>query len=165
MWAVLKIDKKNLFFLKKDLEKKLGEEVQFYNPKILIEKFYQNKKISKSIDLLGDYIFCFNKNFSSSKKINTLNYCKGLKYFLNGFESSQDEIAKFLKICKRSENESGFITKNIFDLEPNKNYKFLNGPFVNQIFKLIEIQKNKIYFNLGQFKSYIGNKNILIRPI
>ena len=34
--------------------------------------------------------------------------------------SSQDEIAKFLKICKRSENESGFITKNIFDLEPNK---------------------------------------------
>ena len=47
MWAVLKIDKKNLFFLKKDLEKTLGEEVQFYNPKILIEKFYQNKKISK----------------------------------------------------------------------------------------------------------------------
>ena len=32
MWAVLKLIKKT-FFLKKDLEKKLGEEVQFYNQK------------------------------------------------------------------------------------------------------------------------------------
>ena len=45
MWAVLKIDKKNLFFLKKDLEKKLGEEVQFYNPKILIQRIPKNISI------------------------------------------------------------------------------------------------------------------------
>ena len=29
MWAVLKIDKKNLFFLKKDLEKKLEKKYSF----------------------------------------------------------------------------------------------------------------------------------------
>ncbi len=165
MWTVLKIDKKNLFFLKKDLEKKLNSEVKFYKPQILIEQFCQNKKISKAIDILGDYIFCYNKNFISSQKINSLNYCKGLKYFLNGFETSQKEIEDFLELCKKSENKKGFIAENIFNLKINKNYKFLNGPFVNQIFKLIEIQKNKFCFSFGKFKSYIGNKNILIRPI
>ena len=56
------------------------------------------------------------------------------------------------------------MTENIFNLKINKNYKFLNGPFFNQIFKLIEIQKNKYCFSFGKIKYYVGNKNILVKP-
>ena len=77
----------------------------------------------------------------------------------------QTEIENFVEICKKAENDKGIISNNLFDLQINKKYKFLNGPFVSQIFRLIEIQKNKFCFSFGNFKSYIDNKNILIRPI
>ena len=38
MWAVLKINKKNLESLKKDLCDKLGEDVKFYIPKLKLKK-------------------------------------------------------------------------------------------------------------------------------
>ncbi len=165
MWTVLKIDKKNFSFLKKDFEKKLGKDIKFYSPRIFIEKFKNNKRYSKSFDLLGDYIFCFNKKFIKYENTKLLKYSRGLKYFLNGSETSQTEIENFVEICKKAENDKGIISNNLFDLQINKKYKFLNGPFVNQIFKLIEIQKNRFCFSFGNFKSYIDNKNILIRPI
>lgn len=161
MWTILKINKKNFTFLKKDFETKLGKDIKFYNPQILIEKFKNNKRYTKTFDLLGDYIFCFNKKFVTHENTNLLKYSRGLKYFLNGFENSQKEIERFIEICKKTENSKGIISNNLFDLEVNKKYKFLNGPFVNQIFKLIEIQKNKCCFSFGKFKSYIENKNIL----
>ena len=36
----------------------------------------------------------------------------------------QDEIEKFIVKCKNSENESGFLSRNFFDLDINKKYKF-----------------------------------------
>ena len=60
----LLIDKKKINLLKNDFKKKTGKEFVFYSPKMKISKYFQNKLISKEIDILGDYIFCFNKSFS-----------------------------------------------------------------------------------------------------
>ena len=38
MWTIIKIEKKSISFLKSDLRKKLGGEINFYYPKFLINK-------------------------------------------------------------------------------------------------------------------------------
>ena len=166
MWAILKIDRKQIFLLKKDLEQKLNSNVKIYNPKICVEKYLTTKKKKEiKYNLLGDYVFCFSEKFNSKKTLATLNYSRGLKYFLKGFESSQSEISKFVQVCMDAENKDGFLTQKIFELKIDKYYKFLNGPFASNIFQLIEIQKNKIGFKLGKIKSYICKKDILFKPI
>ena len=67
MWTVIKFKKKNLELLKKDLKKKVGQDCSFYLPKILVQKYVKNKLINKEKLMLGDYLFCFHKNFE--KKI------------------------------------------------------------------------------------------------
>ena len=166
MWAILKIDRKQIFLLKKDLEQKLNSNVKIYNPKICVEKYSTNKKKKEiKYNLLGDYIFCFSEKFDSKKTLTYLNYSRGLKYFLKGFESSQSEISKFIQVCMESENKEGFLTQKFFELKIDKYYEFLNGPFASKIFQLLEIQKNKIGFKLGKIKSYICKKDILFKPI
>ena len=83
MWSVIKIDRKKINFFKKEFKKKLGGNCEFYTPKLHIEGFKNNKKISKQINLLGDYIFCFNQNFENKDLIRHLKNTKGLKYFID----------------------------------------------------------------------------------
>ena len=136
------IRRKLIFFLE-DLKKKLKDKVVIYNPRVKIEKFYKKKLISKEFNILGDYIFCFNPKFENQKILNNLQFTKGLKYFLSGFYKSQEEIKEFIKRCKKSENENGFISADFFDIEVNKKYKFNSGPLLNLIFQVVEIQKTK----------------------
>ena len=143
MWVVAKYDKKKANFFLEDLKKKLKDEVVIYNPRVKIEKFYKKKLISKEFNILGDYIFCFNPKFENQKILNNLQFTKGLKYFLSGFYKSQKEIKEFIKKCKKSENENGFISADFFDIELNKKYKFNSGPLFNLIFQVVEIQKTK----------------------
>ena len=42
MWAIIKFDKKNFEFLKKDFKKKLGEDIKIYAPKIFFQKYNMN---------------------------------------------------------------------------------------------------------------------------
>ena len=63
MWAVIKFDKKNFHQLKEYFQKKIGKDCVIYRPKILIQKYKNNKLINKEVDILGDYLFCFHKNF------------------------------------------------------------------------------------------------------
>ena len=143
MWVVAKYDKKKANFFLEDLKKKLKDKVVIYNPRVKIEKFYKKKLISKELNILGDYIFCFNPKFANQKILNNLQFTKGLKYFLSGFYKSQKEIKEFIKKCKKSENENGFISADFFDIEINKKYKFNNGPLLNLIFQVVEVQKTK----------------------
>ena len=41
------------------------------------------------------------------------------------------------------QDENGAITKNFFNknLDLKKSYKFLSGPFLNKIFKILSIEK------------------------
>ena len=165
MWAILKIDKKKINILKNEFSSKLGKETIFYQPKLKIEKYKRNKLEKKEIDILGDYIFCYHKNLSCQKKINQLQFCKGLKYFLNGCNQFQTDISEFIKKFKSLENKEGFVSQSFFNLNVNSYYKFTSGPFTEQIFKIIEIQKNKINIMLGKVKTTINHKNFLFSPV
>lgn len=164
MWTILKFNKKEFFFLKKDFKEKLGNDVILYSPKILIEKKNHNKVFKKEFYILGDYIFLYHKKVNQIT-LNNLKFSRGLKYFLEGFQSSQNEIETFINKCKSLENEKGFVSQNLFEIIKNERYKFLTGPFTSEIFKILEIQKNKINILIGNFNTYIKKKDYLFFPI
>ena len=164
MWTILKFNKKEFFFLKKDFKEKLGHDVILYAPKILIEKKNQKKVFKKEFYILGDYIFLYHKKINQIT-LNNLKFSRGLKYFLEGFQSSQNEIETFINKCKSLENEKGFVSQNLFEIIKNERYKFLTGPFTSKIFKILEIQKNKINILIGNFNTYIKKKDYLFFPI
>ena len=87
MWTVLKFDKKKYHLLKEDFKKKIGEDCIIYRPKILIQKYKNNKLIQKELDILGDYLFCFHKNFQEQSTVDKLKFSRGLKYFLDASRS------------------------------------------------------------------------------
>ena len=155
MWTIIKFDRKNIGILKEDFKKKLGKDVTIYSPKLLIQKYKKNKPFNKEFNLLGDYLFCFHRDFKNPETLNLLKFTRGLKYFLGGFNESQDEIEKFIKKCKESENAKGYLTQNFFDICKNSNYKFTSGPFSERIFKIINLQKNKINILLGNIRTTI----------
>ena len=165
MWTILKFHKKKIGFLKKDFQEKLGNDHIIYTPKILVKKYRKNIVINKEISLLGDYLFCFHKNFRNPNIINQLKFTRGLKYFLTDFLISQNEIQNFVNKCKELENTKGYITQNIFEIIENKKYKFLSGPFADQIFKIMQIQKNKINILIGNLKTRINKKEFLFYPV
>ena len=164
MWAILKIDRKKFSVLKKDLKDKLGADTIFYNPKLLIQKYKNNKLIKKELNLLGDYLFCFHTDLNNAKTKSQLKFVRGLKYLLDGFIHSQNEIKDFIYTCKNSEN-AGYLSTNFLNLDKNKQYKFASGPFVDTIFKIINLQKNKIDILMGNFKTTINKKKFLITSV
>ncbi len=165
MWTVIKFNKSNLEFLKKDLSRQLGKDLKIYFPRIFIQNYKKNKVINKEFALLGDYLFCFHKKFENPNIINSLKFSRGLKYFLCGFAESQKEIISFISKCKKSENKEGYLTKNFFELYLNSKYKFCSGPFTNMIFKILELQKNRINILVGNIKTTIKRNDFLFNPI
>ena len=158
MWTIIKIDITKISLFKIDLKNKVGNNFKIYYPKFLINKIVNNKAIKKEYALLGDYIFCFHKDFKEAKFIDHLKYLKGVKYFLNGHIDSQEEISFFIKQCKSQENEKGHLTQNFYDLILNSSYQFKSGVFSEKIFKLIEMQKNEIKILINDMKVKIKNK-------
>ena len=165
MWTVLKFDKKNLSLLKKDLSDKLGKDFQIYIPKLIIQKYKNNKLVNKEFNLLGDYLFCFHKNFEKEDVIKQLKFLRGLKYFLSGFKEFQIDLKNFINKCKELENEKGFITGNLFEINEHSNYKFYSGPFVEKIFKIVNFNNNNLNILIGNIKTRINKKDFLFKPI
>ena len=164
MWTIIKFDKKKLESLKNDLKLKLGEDLNIYIPKIFIKKYRKNKFVGREFNPLGDYLFCFHEKFKDQQTINNLKFTKGLKYFLNGFIQSQNEIRKFIEKCKNLEDKNGYLSQNFFELCINSNYKFYSGPFAETIFKIVGLQKNKINILLGNIKTTIKKNDFLFNP-
>ena len=165
MWTIIKFEKKKFTFLKADLEKKLESNCQFYIPKLLYKNFSKKKLIKKEFNLLGNYLFCYNDKFKDIKFIESVNYARGLKYVLRGFNQYQKEICSFIEKCKASEDSDGYISEQFYDLKINSNYKFFSGPFTNTIFKIIQLQKNKIKILMGNINTTINKKEHLFQPI
>ncbi len=164
MWTVIKFDKKKMNYLKDQLKLKFGKDLKFYCPKVLIKKFKNNQLIKKEFNLLGDYIFCFNKKFSETIFLNQAKYTRGVKYILDGINKSQNEIEDFIIKCKKAENDDGYITQNFYDGEVNGSYRFSSGPFAQKIFKILDIQKNRISIMMGNIKTNINKKDLLYIP-
>ena len=85
MWTVIKFDPKKLELMKGDIVNKLKGNTEYYIPKIQIQYYSKNKLISKQVNLLGDYMFCYNSSLSENNKINTIKFSRGLKYVLSGY--------------------------------------------------------------------------------
>lgn len=165
MWTVIKIDKKKLYGFREDLRKKFGNNFQIYYPKLTIQYYQKNKLKEKSVNLLGDYLFCFHVKFSDNSNINQMKFFRGVKTLLNGFKESQNEINNFIKNLKSLENKNGYITQNIYQTEVNKIYKFTSGPFTQKIFKIINLNKDKIDVLIGNIKTRISRKKFLFKPV
>ena len=161
MWTIIKFDRQKLELFKQDMRHKVDKDFSIYKPTLLIQKFKNNKLIDKHYSLLGDYIFCYHKIFSSSNGFERVKFFKGVKYFLSGSTINQKEIIEFIKKCKNVENKDGYITQNTFTTEINKFYKFKSGPFTEKIFKIIEVQKHKINILMGNIKTSINKKDYL----
>ena len=165
MWTVLKFHKSELSLFKEDLIKNLGKDFQLYIPKIRIQKYKKNKLINIDLNLLGDYLFCYHESFKNKETISSMKFIKGLKYFLNGFNESQESIKRFIQECKSTENDQGFVSREILDLKLEKKYKFLNGPFSNQIFEILKLQKEKIRIVTGNLTTTISKKRFLFLSV
>ena len=165
MWTIIKYDRKFIEILKKELKNKIDSDIKFYNPKISVQKFKKNKLIYKEYDLLGDYLFCYHKNFKQNKNIVNYKYIRGLKYFLKGYKLAQSEIETFIYNCKINEDEKGNLKSNFYELFLDKKYKFLSGPFSEKIFNITLIQKEKIEVAIGNLKTKIKRNKYLFCPI
>ncbi len=165
MWAVLKIDKKNISLLKRDLLSKLGSEVKFYMPKLKLKKFLKRKIFVKESFLLGDYLLCFHEDFSKRSVLTSLKYCKGLKYFITSFLNNQKEIENFIEKCRKNEDENGFIRSTFFEFNNTKNFEFISGPFTNMIFRILHENKLNIRGSLGKYNVTVSKEENLFRPV
>ena len=67
MWTVIKFEKKKLELMKQDISKKIKGITTYYAPKMLVQYYKKNKLINKEINLLGDYIFCYNESLRNKK--------------------------------------------------------------------------------------------------
>ena len=61
--------------------------------------------------------------------------------------------------------KKGNLNINFYQLILDKKYKFLNGPFVEKIFNITSIQKEKIGITIGNIKTNIKFNKYLFSPI
>ena len=165
MWTVLKFNKKYYNLLKNELKEKIGKDLVFYYPKAVYQSYKKNKITSKEINLLGDYLICFHKKFENRNTIREYKNTRGLQYFLKDYLSYQGEIKDFIEKCKNLENQQGYVSHKIFDLKKNYSYKFFSGPFLNMVFKIIEVQKNKIKILVGNIETIVKKEEHCFKPI
>jgi len=166
MWAVAKIKKKEIFTFKKELIEKSGKNVEIYCPKIEYHKYFKNKVQKLEKPALENYIFCYHKDFNNSIFLDKLRFIKGLDYFLSGHCQNQNEIVKFVKYCKSSENKQGYLTQAFFKNMITKKAKFISGPFTNIMFEILKKQKNNLKIIVGNVVTTISdNSNYLYCPV
>ena len=70
-----------------------------------------------------------------------------------------------MKKCKNLENNNGHITQPVFETKINKFYKFSSGPFTQQIFKILTIQRNKIKILMGNISTTIDKRRYSLSPL
>ena len=114
---------------------------------------------------MGDYLFCYHNEFNNPNVINSLKFTKGLKDFIYGYRYSQDDIKEFISRCRKSENEEGYLTNKFYNLYKNSQFKFNSGLFSNFVFKIINLQKNKINILLGNLKITTEKEKFIFRSI
>ena len=106
--------REKLPLLKEDFKKKLGNDCIFIVPNYCFRN-KNNKLLNKEFNLLGEYFLCFHKDFIKSETINKLKFSRGLKYFLFGFQHSQNEIKNFINKCKNSEDKKDICVKTFIN--------------------------------------------------
>ena len=66
---------------------------------------------------------------------------------------------------QKSENGDGFLSYDFFQIDINKKYKILSGPFMGQIVEILGKQKKKIDLTLGNIKTSINKNSFLFKTV
>jgi len=156
MWIVIRYKKHEYSLLLNELKKKINNSIKLYIPKIKIKKFHRNKLIIKEERILNDYAFCYFESQNNSFFLKLIKSIKGIKQVFENCAFNQKEILEFINYCKKNSDHEGFIKNSFFDFSKLEKGIFLNGPFTNIFFKVLEVQKNK-------FKILVGNLTTTIK--
>ena len=98
--------------------------------------------------------------------VNFLSSTKGLEYFLEKSILSQIQIQNFINSCKSFEDHQGYIKPNYFKNFLNLKARFLSGPFINQVFQVIEKKENYMKIIMNDLEIKFSDKtNYLYRPL
>ena len=68
-------------------------------------------------------------------------------------------LQKISKLCKKNEDNTGSLKQDFFSILQGTKIKFLNGPFSNFIFDILEKRKKNIKSSLGSMTIIINNKS------
>ncbi len=161
MWIVAKYNNGQSQTLKENLSKILGSEMEFYQPKIMIE--LRKKKFFKNI--LGNYVFCKHSKFSEEKILNDLKFVKGLSYFLSNYRLEQKQILNFVHKCKNHEEKNNTLSQTFFDELVDLKAKFITGPFKSFAFEVINKNKNYFTTKINNLKITVKKKNKYFLPL
>ena len=167
MWVVGKIKQFQLEKIKSNLKEKEinGCKIDIYAPRFVFTKKVKNKFIKIEKKLLDNYVF-FNLNFSNFDIASkSLKFTKGLSYILDNFKSDQKGIKNFIDNCKNFEDERGFIKPSFFLIIKNSKAKFLNGPFSNFVFEVIEKKEKEMNILLGSLKVRVPYERFYLKNI
>ncbi len=166
MWAVLRFKKNKLNLLKNDLRDHLGSEPKMFIPKLKIKRIIRKRIIQETSFILGDYLIIFHDKFKSSKIFSTIKNLRGLKSWVDYSESSQKNILDFIDLCKKNSDKDGFLNQSFFNLIKERKGIFIDGPFTNMIFEILEVQKNKLKVLVDRVITVIPKNSVcLFRPL
>ncbi len=144
--------------MKKSLKERFGDIIKFYRPELKFKKRIKNKEKMLCSPIINNYVFCYLKDFENSKIISSCRNIIGVDYFLEGCNLNQKEIINFINFCKNHEDSNGGILPNFFlYLKVNK-AQFINGPFSNIVFDILEKKNNFIKVSFGNFKAKVKYK-------
>ena len=161
MWIIIKYKRSEYNLLLSRLSKKI-KNIKIYCPKLIYER--NNKFFTNYI--LEDYLFCYHENFNDKRIYAGLKYLNGLTSILEGCSANQNQILKFISLCKKNEDSKGNIAQTFFHQLNISKAKFLNGPFSNLIFEILEKKKKLIKGTLGSIILVLNKKsNLYYKPV
>jgi len=161
MWIVAKYNYNQFNTLKESVEDILGGGISYYQPKIVIN--LKRKKLLKNI--LGNYVFLKHEKFEDKNFLSNLKYIKGLSYFLPNYKFYQNQIIEFIDKCKSHECEKNILKPSFFEELINMKAKFINGPFKNLIFDIVNRNKNNFIAKINNFRITVKNKDKYFLPL
>ena len=167
MWIVGKVKKFQLERLKENLKQKEkdGYKIEVYAPKFVFTKKIKNKFTRIEKVLLDNYVF-FNFNKDDYEYANkSSKFCRGLSCILNNFKFDQKSISTFINNCKSFEDKRGFLKPSFFTIIKNSKAKFLNGPFSNFVFEVIEKKEKEMNILLGSLKVRVPYEKFYLKNI
>ena len=69
-------------------------------------------------------------------------------------------------MCKKNSDKDGFLNQSFFNLIKERKGVFIDGPFTNMIFEILEVQKNKLKVLVDRVITVIPKNNVcLFRPL
>ena len=159
MWTVVKYKINEINLLKDSLKSLLGEDTVFFQPKVKIQKFVNNKLKTFEKPILENYLIFYHPKIAENFFYSKLRYLRGLSKILSLSKIDQKDIEIFIDKCKKFESKDGYLLQEFFNNENFSEARFISGPFSNLIFKIVSKKKKEFNLLIGNLRASIKRKN------